>query len=142
VNESDLLFQTRLLAFRLVDGAIERVPLPITHELRDERESRFFDCKDIDGDGDDDIAVYPFHDYGHPVVYLNNGNGSLIGVGYAPYPATGDGWGWAGSSLLHDFDGDGRLDLLTWPATGRTAWFNNDVSFHFYLGSMRCDRRT
>ena len=134
VNESDLLFQTRLVAFRLVDGAIQRVPLPITHERQDEREARFFDCKDIDGDGDDDIAVYPFHDYGYPVVYLNNGNGSLTGVGYAPYPATAEGWGWAGSSLLHDFDGDGRLDLLTWPATGWTAWFNNDVTFHFYLG--------
>ena len=33
-----------------------------------------------------------------------------------------------------DFDGDGRLDMLTWPSAGWSSLFNNDVTFHFYLG--------
>src|SRR2546421_4547556 len=68
---------------------------------------------DYDNDGYEDLYIT---EYGHNILYHNNGNGTFTDV-------TGEagvgGSGWSTSAAWVDYDNDGRLDLiiaryLTW----------------------------
>ena len=84
--------------------------------------TNFFDCADVDGDGYDDIAMYP---YGQsPLVYINDQNGKFYKLDVGRIPNVKDRRIWyygelvPFSSMLRDFTGDGIPDLLFWPANG------------------------
>lgn len=147
VNESDLIKLTHLYGFQIVNGVLQQASLPISGEVTEAMEARFFACRDLNGDGYDDIAVYslaqyPKGDSGLPYVYLNDKNGGLHYIGLSPYPAQPDDipnqpdwWNSNGrTSVLHDFDHDGIDDLLTWPGAGVQAGGGRDLSYHYYKG--------
>lgn len=80
----------------------------------------FYDCRDINGDALDDILVYGFtqpwrnsrvDQAGKPILYLNDGKGSLVWEDLSSWP------GYSRrnvslQSLMHDINNDGVEDLL------------------------------
>ena len=147
ISGADVDNITRLYGFRIVTGALQRVSLPISGEVIEAMDSRFFACRDLNGDNYDDIAVYPIADYpindnGLPFVYLNDKGGGLHYIGLSQYPSQPNDYpdqppGWKNkgrTSVLHDFDHDGIDDLLTWPGSGVNVGYSRDLSFHYYKG--------
>lgn len=71
-----------------------------------------FECRDINGDGYDDISIYPFNSKsGLPILYLNSKNNSFIKVDTGQFP-TNLSFNVDSQSVFSDFDGDGVSDLL------------------------------
>lgn len=74
-----------------------------------------FECQDINGDGYDDISIYPFNrKSGLPILYLNSKNNSFINVDTGQFP-TNLSFNVDSQSIFSDFDGDGVSDLLFHP---------------------------
>lgn len=118
VRENDLKLFSVLVGVTVLNGAVTLVPLNIKNEVRDNINSNFFDCKDVTGDGFADIIVYPYNANGMPYIYANNRMGGFEYMGSKMFPVISESWGEAVSSKLSDFDGDGKVDLLVWPANG------------------------
>lgn len=122
-----------LKAVTIRNNQIVDVPLNIDNEQTDGINSNFFDCKDVNGDGYQDIVVYPYNTTGLPYVYLNTKNNGFKYVGMSQFPTVNSGeWGMSASSILHDFDKDGVADLIIFPANGTTV---PTVKYHFYKGN-------
>lgn len=80
----------------------------------------FYDCRDINGDALEDIVVYGFtssyrssrvEQAGKPIIYLNDGNGSLVWEDLSSWP----GYSRPNNNLqglMHDINNDGVEDLL------------------------------
>ena len=134
VRQNDLKAYTALIGATVLNGVITTIPLNITREVHNNVNSNFFDCKDVNGDGYDDITVYPYNNTGMPYIYVNNKSGGFDYMGSKMFPSITDNWGISVSSLLNDFDKDGKVDLLVWPATGI-----NEPSFtpHFFKGQAQ-----
>ncbi|NBP58730.1 VCBS repeat-containing protein, partial [bacterium] len=112
------------------------VPLNITGEVRDDVNVNFFDCKDVTGDGYNDIVSYSYSNTGLPHVYANNKNNSFTYIGQKMFPNTyTEEYGKIYSTTLHDFDKDGFMDLVFWPANGITTTGN--LKFRFYRGQRK-----
>jgi len=109
---------TALYGVSIINGVITSIPLNITNEQTAGVNSNFFDCKDVTGDGYADIVVYPYNTTGMPYVYANNKLGGFDYMGSKMFPVINDSWSNAVSSLLNDFDKDGKFELLVWPANG------------------------
>ena len=74
-----------------------------------------FECQDINGDGYDDISIYPFNSKsGLPILYLNSKNNAFIKVDTGQFP-TNLSFNVDSQSIFSDFDGDGVSDLLFHP---------------------------
>jgi len=131
VRQNDLQAYTAMIGVTVVNGVITAVPLNITREVHNNVNSNFFDCKDVNGDGYADIVVYPYNNTGMPYIYVNNKAGGFDYMGSKMFPVITDNWGNAATSLLNDFDKDGKIDLLVWPANGVSG---SSFTPHFYKG--------
>ena len=143
VEQKDLINTTRLVAVTIANGQVTTVPLNLdSRDLIDEAFYAFFDCKDVNGDGFDDIVAYQFRNwdqpdpnYAKPLVYLNDRKGSFRLVGLAQFPTPTVQTGDSTRALLHDFDGDGIPDLVYLPFTSGLP----NPTYLFYKGVRLLD---
>ncbi len=94
-----------------------------------------FDCKDINGDGYQDVAVYPNRNGGTPILYVNNKQSQLVHYDTSSFPTAPTSFGSA-SSLLYDFNGDGVKDLLYFPKNFSS---NGSNAFKLHTGNRNLD---
>lgn len=134
VDENDVVPTRQLFGFRLQDGALQQASLPIAGQ-QTAIAANFYSCADFNGDGYMDIAMFPYDAVGLPVVYINTTYGALRYIGKSQFPHRTTDWDNAGSTLLHDFDGDGIADVLSWPGSGRSSQYAADMDFYFYKGT-------
>ena len=113
-----------LVFFSYGDSGLYRIPSPLVNEEA-EVNYNFYDGRDINGDGLEDIVVYGFtmpwnnsrmKQAGKPIIYLNDGDGSLVWEDLSSWPGyTGSHNGLQG--LLHDINNDGVEDLVLYGLT-------------------------
>jgi len=125
-------------AATIENNQVKEVPITIENE-QPEYNSNFFDCKDVNGDGYDDIVRYPFSKSGLPLIYLNNKNNGFTYYGVTNLPNRPTGWEINNhanaSSIMHDFDKDGFMDILVFAAQDVTNVKN--VTYKFYRGQRK-----
>lgn len=127
---------SRYMAFRIENEKVVEVPLNIKNEVRDNVNINFFDCKDVTGDGYNDIVSYSYSNDGLPHVYANNKDNSFTYLGQKMFPDTyTQEFGNVYSTVLHDFDKDGFMDIVFWPANGVKTTGN--LKFKFYRGQRK-----
>lgn len=114
LRESSLATYRELMFFDPTGGTL--VPLPSPIEGEDfSVEFNQFDCADVNGDGFDDIVVYPFHNrQGVPIFYLNDRQGRLVRFDTTGFPTVPGNYG-DSKSLYQDLDGDGLPELIQYP---------------------------
>jgi hypothetical protein len=117
------------------NGSLKQIDLGIIGEITENLNSNFFDCSDVNGDGRDDIVVYPYNQDGLPIVYLNSGDGNFKFIGYKNFPNINTGWNDGVSSIYTDFDNDGIADLLIFPANGIRG--TGSVVYRFFKGTRQ-----
>lgn len=105
--------------FSYDDSGIYRIPSPLVNE-ETHVNYNFYDCRDINGDGLEDMVVsgfsQPWRDSrveqaGKPIIYLNDGNGSLVWEDLSSWPGYSR-KSESTQSLMHDVNNDGVEDLL------------------------------
>lgn len=115
---------------------IVEIPLNIKNEVRDNVNINFFDCKDVTGDGYNDIVSYSYSNDGLPHVYANNKDNSFTYLGQKMFPDTyTQEFGNVYSTVLHDFDKDGFMDIVFWPANGVNTTSN--LKFRYFKGQRK-----
>jgi hypothetical protein len=114
INSNQTQAWSKLMAFNLQGG--ELVEQPIFSNPEGPFNINFFDVKDLNGDGFDDLATYPYIDGGQPRVYLNNQSGNLNLIASNKFPSLSIGNNY--NSAFFDFDGDKIEDLLFFPGNG------------------------
>jgi hypothetical protein len=130
VSESGLNVFNGLLGFDVSGNTFTHLSALFTN-LETNYMGNFFDCKDINGDGYQDVAVYPNRNGGLPILYINSKQGQLVHYDTSNFPTAPSSFGSA-SSLMYDFNGDGITDLLYFPKN-----FSSNVSnaFKLHLGT-------
>jgi hypothetical protein len=119
-GQTNLRGTDKLFSFSLDSaGHLRRNTLTIRNELTLDLEPNGISCKDLNGDGNQDILVFasPTRRARLPVIYTNDGTGSFDRVKDAALPVAP-----SNSSLynyvIEDFNGDGVPDLLYFPIVG------------------------
>ena len=119
ITDEDTVAFNSLVGFSFSGGKIAKDLLHIESE-EVFTNTNFFDCSDLDGDGYDDIVIYPYDQ--SPVVYINNQEGSFyrLDENRIPNGSNQDVWYYGQlvqySSMLRDFTGDDIPDLLYFPS--------------------------
>lgn len=129
VSESGLNVFNGLIGFDTSGNTFTHLSSLFTN-LETNYTGNFFDCKDINGDGYQDVAVYPNRNGGTPILYINNKQSQLVHYDTSSFPAAPSSFGTA-SSLLYDFNGDGVKDLLYFPKNFSSSGSN---AFKLYTG--------
>ena len=135
----DTQSMAKLMAFSVEGGKLTAIPLVIDGEVT-QRFALFgtgLRCRDINGDGVDDIEVVTAGgEWGGvtdpPMVYLNNGSGQFKRVGRSAFPTTGQ-WLQSAVMLYEDFDGDGVRDAFFFSAA-MSPGANRPMSFPLFKG--------
>lgn len=135
VEQSALKPFSTFVAARIAGDKIAPVTLNIRREVQVDNNVNFFDCKDVNADGYEDLVVYP---YGAQVqVYLNGASKRFEYQGTTPFPPITDVWQGSATTILEDMDGDGIADLLVFPANGMPDQLTGRVPCHLYKGRKR-----
>ena len=119
ITDEDTVAFNSLVGFSFTGGKIVKDLLHIESE-EVFTNTNFFDCSDLDGDGYDDIVIYPYDQ--SPVVYINDQEGSFyrLNENRIPNGSNQDVWYYGQlvqySSMLRDFTGDDIPDLLYFPS--------------------------
>jgi hypothetical protein len=131
VSQADTVGGASLQAARIVNDAIELVPLNIDKEQNYNVNVGGIACMDVNGDGYDDIVVYSYEVGGKPFVYLNNKSNGFTYADSSKFPSAPTNWGNAARSYLHKFSKTGGVDLLILPSNGINV-VSGDTVFKYY----------
>lgn len=135
VKQSDLKPFSTFVAARVAGDKIVPVTLNLRREVQIDNNVNFFDCKDVNADGYEDLVVYP---YGSQVqVYLNGPTRRFEYQGTGPFPPITDVWQYSATTILEDMDGDGIADLLVFPANGMPDQLTGRVPCRLYKGKKQ-----
>ena len=141
IIESDLKFSAKIVGYKIENDKVVPVNLNIINE--DEiRNYGWFECKDVNNDGYEDIVVYAMPDMtvisdASPAVYLNQKDGSfkrniydekIIIKSDNPIDII--------TSYMDDIDGDGIMDIVILPGLTNT-YRNLSGSMKFFKGLKR-----
>jgi hypothetical protein len=133
IKQNDLKHFSFLRGITVDSGKLVEFDLAITGVVSDNVNANFFDCNDVNGDGYDDIVVYPYNADGLPYVYINTKDGRFSAVDSKKFPSPSLNWSNSASSIYTDFDNDGIPDLMIFPANGING--SGSVSYKFYKGT-------
>jgi hypothetical protein len=134
VKQNDLLPISTYRAVGIEGGALVRREIVIENEQVEQINSNFFDCKDVNGDGYEDIVKYPYDSSGAPYVYLNTKvSGRFKYVDRALFPSAEGKFGNAATSVMNDFDGDGIHDVVIFPGNGISGV--DSVEYLYFRGN-------
>jgi hypothetical protein len=125
---------TRLMAFSVTQGKMERIPIIIRNEVS-ENISLYgigMRCGDLNQDGYDDIIMITAGQ--KPIIYINDGSGAFEKVEQSAFPNVAD-FG-AFVNIYDDIDGDGIPDLVYFPAAGVSGNLQK-IEFPIYKGLRR-----
>ncbi len=134
IEGKEMTSTTKLMAFSIAQGKLERLPLVVRNE-KQENIALYgigMKCGDFNGDGFDDILMITAGQ--KPIIYLNDGTGSFDRVDASHFPSTTN----LGAvvNFYDDIDGDGIPDLLLFSAAG-VADAPREVQFPLYRGLRR-----
>ncbi len=129
VRQADLPQYSTFVGVTIKNGQVTRVPINIEPK---QTNSWSFTCEDINGDGYDDVVVYPINADGLPYVYLNDKNSGFTYYDKSNFPAIAQlNLSGLASSLLHDFDKNGIPDLIVFPVDQGAG----TAKFRYFKGS-------
>ena len=134
VKSQDLVPYSFVQGLTIENGKVVSVDLKIDNQKSQDQNSNMNNCRDINGDGYDDIVAYPISPTGTPVVYLNNKNGGFTYLDSNKFPTLKENW-WRATAVLHSFNKQGLTDLLVFSPSIQTQGINPNTtttSFHFY----------
>lgn len=121
IRESDLTPGFALIGATVINGQIAASNPSIGNEETSGVNANEFDCKDVNGDGYDDIIVYAMRRgtaSASPIVYLNNKDGTFSKSTYSSaVNMSPDSQVDLESSIMADFDGDGIADVVIFPSS-------------------------
>ena len=121
IRESDLTPGFALIGASVISGQITASNPSISNEETAGVNANEFDCKDVNGDGYDDIIVYAMRRgtaSASPIVYLNNKDGTFSKSTYSSaVNMSPDSQVDLESSIMADFDGDGIADVVIFPSS-------------------------
>lgn len=121
IRESDLTPGFALIGASVISGQITASNPSISNEETAGVNANEFDCKDVNGDGYDDIFVYAMRRgtaSAAPIVYLNNKDGTFSKSAYSSaVNMSPDSQVDLESSIMADFDGDGIADVVIFPSS-------------------------
>ena len=134
IEGKEMTSTTKLMAFSIVQGKLERLPLVVRNEQQ-ENIALYgigMKCADFNGDGFDDLIMITAGQ--KPIIYLNDGAGSFDRVDASHFPNINN----LGAvvNVYDDIDGDGIPDLLLFSAAG-VADVPREVQFPLYRGLRR-----
>lgn len=116
------------------NNKVEEVPLNIQGEIVEVWGEA--ECKDVNNDGYDDILRYPHSKNGLPYIYLNTRNNGFKLYDISNLPSVTTSWQTNSkinaTSIVHDFDKDGFVDILIYPHMDVANVSN--VTYKFYRG--------
>ncbi len=140
-HNDDLRDFSKLLFYVVKDGELVQAPISIVEE-QTYTVYLNFEVLDLNGDGLDDIAVYPYLWDVTPDVYLNVGNGELHHLDRSVFTA-GPRWGGEqfpnGTSKFLDANGDGHYDLLYYTAHALPQYQIPQWQIHLGTGANMAD---
>ena len=121
IKESDLISGFGVIGASVINGQIAATNPIINNEETAGVNANEFDCKDINGDGYDDIVIYAMRRgtaSASPIVYLNNKDGTFSKSTYNNFVSMSpDSQVDLESSIIGDFDGDGIPDVVIFPSS-------------------------
>lgn len=117
IPESEVQPYSRLLSLKNVNGAL--VDTEAVAGSASSENINFIRCGDLNGDGHEDVATYPYRAGAKPIVYLNDRQGKLTRVPEARFPDGPADGRW--TSMLVDLNADGVQDLIYFPGNGCSA---------------------
>jgi hypothetical protein len=77
-----------------------------------------FDCRDLNGDGRTDIAIYSYRTGGQPVMLMTRADGTVVKLDESLLARFPDVYGSGSTSKFVDINGDGLPDLAMWGSAG------------------------
>jgi hypothetical protein len=130
VTQVDMPIYNGFVGVTVSNNQLVSVPVNIP---TDNVDFNVMECKDVNGDGYDDVVIYSMTNNGLPLVYLNDHNSNFVLVNQNEFPTdTTQQTGNLYSSLLHDFNNDGIMDLLVVPVDYSNS---TTVAYKFYWGN-------
>ena len=136
VAMSDLTPGALWVGASMSSGVLTRVNLTVRDEEVDGVQVDDVECRDINGDGYDDMIVYPLRQgtsNAAPIVYLNARDGTFFKSTFSQtVPMRPQQGVPSQTSVVADFDGDGVMDIVILPATPP-----QDRSASAYMGTVK-----
>jgi hypothetical protein len=124
-----------LIFFTIKDGILIKLDNYIDGEIIEYNNYNHMDVFDINKDGYDDIITSPYNSDGNPNIYINQRDGSFKIFNFLLDKRFNE-YGGTGASLIADFNLDGILDIVTFPANGSnpSLWPSMET-FKYYQGA-------
>lgn len=139
IKRTDLILYPMLIGTRIVNRQVVEENLGLDKE--NHANPGYISCKDINGDGYDDIVINANTILGAPFVYLNNKAGGFNFVDQTVFPNVTYGWGVYNSdrtgAIYSDFNNDGIPDLLMYPLGAIYQYKIGDPIEYRYLIGLR-----
>jgi hypothetical protein len=132
---TDIINSAKLIFFTIKDGILIKLDNYIDGEIIEYNNYNHMDVFDINKDGYDDIITSPYNSDGNPNIYINQRDGSFKIFNFLLDKRFNE-YGGTGASLIADFNLDGILDIVTFPANGSnpSLWPSMET-FKYYQGA-------
>lgn len=138
-SSSNLVTKTELVAFDTKNDKINKLSIKINNFVEDTDVYQLV-CKDLNGDGYDDIMIQDWRPKSYPMIYLNDKSGQFNKVNTDNIPGINQ-YNRGQSYIYEDINGDGIKDLLYFPIAGLNNPVFNSVKLLLYKGNRNLETK-